>query len=509
LLLAIDNGTQSTRALAFDASGTLLAKHGVALDGYASPHPGWYEHDAHAFWRSVCEACQGLFGQHPGLRERIAAVAVTTQRATVVNVDANGEPLRPAITWLDRRKSPNIPKLSPLWRAAFAAARVTETITYLQREAEANWIRAEEPRTWERTHKFLLLSGYLNYRLTGDFVDSSAAQVGYIPFDYKRHCWAKDSDWKWQAVPMERSMLPELAAPSSILGEVSAAAAAQTGIAAGTPVVAAGTDKACEVLGAGCIDSSIAALSFGSAATINACSPKYVEPIPFIPPYPAAMPGAYNVEVQIFRGFWMVRWFMEQFGIADERDLDNLVASVQAGSMGLLIQPYWAPGLRSPGPHAKGAMIGFAEMHGKAQMYRALLEGLAFALREGKERIESRGRFRVKMLRVAGGGSQSDAAMQLTADVFGLAAQRPHTYETSGLGAAIDAAVALQMHPGFPEAVARMTRVERTFEPQTGTRYVYDALYERVYKKMYRRLEPLYAEISKIIGYPPPPDVSG
>jgi sugar (pentulose or hexulose) kinase len=131
---------------------------------------------------------------------------------------------------------------------------------------------------------------------------------------------------------------------------------------------------------------------------------------------------------------------------------------------------------------------------------------LAYALREGKERIARRGRFDITALRVAGGGSQSDAAMQLTADIFDLPAQRPHVYEASGLGAAIDAAAGLRLHGSFETAVSAMTRVSRTFEPQAKNTALYDALYERIYRRMYARLMPLYGEIAQITGYPPSPD---
>ena len=172
--------------------------------------------------------------------------------------------------------------------------------------------------------------------------------------------------------------------------------------------------------------------------------------------------------------------------------------------MGLTLQPYWSPGLRKPpGPEAKGAIIGFGDVHTRAHVYRAMLEGLAYALREGKERTERRSRVPITELRVSGGGSQSDAAMQLTADIFGLPPARPHLYETSGLGAAIDAAVGLGLHPDFDTAVREMTRVGDVFEPDPDARDIYDGLYHRVYKQMYRRLKPLYEEIQKITGYPP------
>jgi len=124
-----------------------------------------------------------------------------------------------------------------------------------------------------------------------------------------------------------------------------------------------------------------------------------------------------------------------------------------------MLQPYWTPGIKVPGPEAKGAMIGFGDVHTRAHMYRAILEGLAYALREGKERIEKRSGVAITELRISGGGSQSDAAMQLTADIFGLPTSRPHIYETSGLGAAIDAAVGLGLHPDFDTAIRAMTRI--------------------------------------------------
>lgn len=498
LLLAIDNGTQSVRALVFDAAGNLVAKTRVELDGYTSPQPGWHEHDANGFWNALCQACQALWTQRPDLRDRVCALAVTTQRATVVNVDANGEPLRPAITWLDQRKAVDLPAISPLWRAAFTAAGVAPTIRYFQREAEANWLRTEQPGIWNATHKYLLLSGFLLHKLCGRFVDSTGSQVAYIPFDYKGLRWANKSDWKWQALRIERDLLPELLPPATILGEVTASAAEQTGIPRGTRIVAAASDKACEVLGAGCVTSDMGCLSYGTTATINVTSSRYVEATPFIPPYPAALPDAYNIEVQIFRGYWMVSWFKEQFGVWG----DELIASVPPGSMGLMLQPYWSPGLKNPGPEAKGAIIGFGDVHTRSHVYRAILEGLAFALREGKERIEKRSRVPVSHLRVAGGGSQSDAAMQITADVFGLPASRPHVYETSGLGAAMNAAVGIGMHADFASAVRAMTRIDRTFEPIAENRRIYEALYTRVYRRMYSQLRPLYEAIREITGYP-------
>jgi sugar (pentulose or hexulose) kinase len=512
-LLSVDNGTQSVRALLFDLSGHLVAKTQVHLQAYYSEQPGWAEHDADGYWRAVGVACQRLWAKHPETRAHVKGVAVTTQRGTVINVDKEGKPLRPAITWLDQRRTDTVPPIGPLWKAAFKLAGVEGTINYFRREAEMNWIAAHQPGIWNVTHKVLLLSGYLNYKLCGRMADSTGSQVAYMPFDYKRHRWAGRSDWKWQALAVRPDMLPELVPPGTVMGAVTAQAEQATGIPCGTPLVAAAADKACEVIGAGCLAPHIGCLSYGTTATINTTNTKYIEVTPFIPPYPAAIPGAYSTEVQIFRGFWMVNWFKEQFGDREqavsmetgeppEALFDRLVNAVPPGSMGLMLQPYWSPGIKVPGPEAKGAMIGFGDVHTRAHMYRAILEGLAYALREGKERIEKRSGVRITELRIAGGGSQSDAAMQLSADIFGLPAARAHVYETSGLGAAIAVAAGLGLHADFATAIRAMTRPGRVFHPDPANSRIYEQLYQRVYLKMYKRLQPMYAEIADITGYP-------
>lgn len=512
-LLAIDVGTQSVRALLFDPEGTMVARARIPIEPYVARFPGWAENDPEMYWSAVGTACRALVAD-PAVRvDAIAGLALTTQRGTIVVVDADGRPLRPAIVWLDRRRTEGLPPIGGLHGLAFRLVGLADTVATFQAEAEANWLIAHEPAIWAQTARFLLLSGFLTHRLVGRFVDADAAQVGYIPFDYRRRRWARAGDWRWRAVPIDRDMLPGLISTGEPLGGLTPLAAEHLGLRPGLPVIAAGGDKACEALGAGCLAPNVAALSFGTTATIITTHQRYVEPEPLIPPFPAAVPGRYCLEIQVYRGFWLIEWFRREFGAAEEAAarergidpidvLDELLEETAPGAMGLLLQPTFSPGVRVPGPEAKGAAIGFGDVHTRAHLYRAVIEGLAFALREGLERTERRTKVPITALRVAGGGSSSHRVVQIAADVFGLPVGRPHTIETAALGAAIDAAVALGIHPTFDAAVAAMTRLVETLDPDPAAAQLYDALYRRVYRRMYERLRLLYEEIRAITGYP-------
>ena len=302
-LLAIDNGTQSVRALLFDPRGNLLAKERVPIEPYFSTAPGLAEQDPAVFWNALCAACKGLFKQKGVDSSSIAAVALTTQRSTVLNLDADGKPLRPAIVWLDQRRTEGLPPVGGLWGAAFKVAGASETVAYLQAEAEANWLSTHQPEMWKATRHYVFPSGYLVHLLTGRFVDSVGSTVGYVPFDYKTQRWAASSDWKWQAIPLDPALLVELVPQGQELGRITPRAAEETGIPIGLPLIAAAADKACEIIGAGALDPSIACLSYGTTATINTTHSKYIEVIPLIPPYPSAAPGLYSFEIMIYRGY--------------------------------------------------------------------------------------------------------------------------------------------------------------------------------------------------------------
>ena len=503
--LSIDNGTQSVRAIIFDGNGQLIAKSKIDIEPYFSDQKGWAEQHADYFWDSLCQACQELWLKLPISKESIVAVSVTTQRATVVPMGKDNQPLRPAISWLDQRQAETKPKLGKLESAVMSLIRAKPLVDLMHSQAEANWIEQHEPDIWQQVHKFLLLSGYHNYKLTGQYNDAIASTVGFVPFEYKTQQWADEKDWKWRAMPIRPEMLPKVSPAGSVLGEITAAAADATGIPKGLPLIASGSDKACEVLGTGCIDNETGSLSYGSLATLNITSDKYLEAIPFYPAYPGVIPNTFNVEMMVQRGYWMVSWFKKEFGLKEEQlaanqDLnpeklfDELLSKVPAGCEGLMLQPYWSPS-NGDGPETRGAIIGFNEDHTRAHLYRAMIEGLTYALREGKELLEKRTGKSISRLIVSGGGSQSDQVMQITADIFGMTVLRPHTFETSSLGAAIASAVGIGLYPDFETAVDKMTHSGESFEPSDANKDIYSNLYHKVYKKMYGQLKPSYEAI--------------
>lgn len=495
----------------FSLSGELLENAQIHYTPYYSPRPGWAEQDPEVYWKSLCSACARLKRRDAGLFERIAGVGVTTLRNSLINVDSQGRCLRPAIIWLDQRKADQTFSATGLGKLGMRLLRKDKLVAAIQAKGRCNWIRQHQPQIWKSTCKYLQVSGFLNHRLTGRFTDSVASQIGYIPFHYKKLRWAKTNELTARLFPVEPEKLPELVAPGQLLGEITSQASKQTGLPEGLPVVACGSDKGCETLGMGVVTPRTVSLSFGTTATIQTATRKYVEAVRLMPPYPALIPGCYNPEVEIFRGFWMISWFKNEFacqeireaqisGVAPEVLLNTHLNGTPAGAMGLLLQPFWGAGLNHP--EAKGAMIGFGDVHTKAHVYRAIIEGLGFALYEGLEKIQRATGIKAEKTAVSGGASQSDEICKIISDIFNLPMVKGRTHETSGLGAAIVTAVGLGFFPSFDEAMEQMVGIQQVFDPDAQNAAIYKRLYTRVYRKMYKALEPMYAQIKSITGYP-------
>ncbi|WP_448522693.1 FGGY-family carbohydrate kinase [Pseudothermotoga sp.] len=513
LVLSVDCGTQSLKALAFDEAGNLIDMCKVGYpQTYVSPRPGWAEQDLQVYESALSKACKTLFENGKVKPEEILAISVTSQRDTCLFLAKDGRALKRAILWLDQRMAHYDAKLPLHFRIGFKIVGMDRAAMISSKKCKANWVRQNEPEIWKETHKFLLLSGWFNYLLTGKFVDSIASQIGHIPFNYKKQTWADPGrDFHPYLFPIDREKLPELVPPGTVLGGLTGEASKLTGLKQGTPVVASGSDKGCETLGAGCIEESMACASLGTTTTLQITSEKYLEPIKFMPSYPAVIPGKFNPEVEIFRGFWMVTWFKEQFAaveaqIARERNvsteevLEELLLQTEPGSFGLVLQPYWGAGLKQP--EARGAIVGFGDVHNRAYLYRAIIEGLAYALRDAAEKIEKVSKTAIEKIVATGGGSRSNMVCQILSDVMNRKVLRTHVYEAAGLGSAIVSFCGLGFYKSFEEAVRNMVRYVHECDPNPERSSLYQKLYRSVYKRLYPRLRPLYRAMQRITNYP-------
>ncbi|MGC9772719.1 FGGY-family carbohydrate kinase [Fervidobacterium islandicum] len=507
-VLAIDCGTQSLRAIIFSDKGDVLAGEKVDFEPYYSRESGWAEQSPEVYWESLAKATNRLKEKSPKEFQSIEAVTLTTQRATIVVVDKNGTPLRDAFVWLDEREAFGKPKLYFHEQLAFWLIKKLPTARMAYRRSKANWIKQNEPEIWNKVHKYLLLSGYLTYKLVGEFVDSIASQVGYIPFDYKKKDWIKsDFHYKWRLFGIERDKLPRLVEPTVILGYITKSAAQFTGLKEGLPLISAGADKQCETLGVGCFSPNVGSISLGTTAKIQTTTPKYVEVIPFIPPYPSILSNAYNPEFGVSRGFWLVTWFKKEFAHSEVREaeelntfpekiLDRYLREIPDGSDGLIIQPTWTAGPERP--FSRGAIVGFSDRHTRLHVYKAIIEGIGYALLEGKMRIERKTGVKLERIGLSGGGSKSEEVCQITTNILGVPTYKVQTNETASLGAAIAGYVGIGRYKTFEEAVQNMVRIEKIFYPDTEKSRVYSEYFNKVYAKMWKRMEKLYYELGKI-----------
>lgn len=512
VVLIFDVGTQSTRAMLINNRGEILAKVKKKHDPpYVSPDTDLAEQDADFYYDKICEASRELKKEvtagNEALWDRIEAVSVTTIRSTAVSVDRDGKPLRPAFVWLDNRKASGKPAFSQISRLMLRAVGMEQTANMQYQKAQCNWMREYEPAVWEKTYKYLLLSGYLIFRLTGRMADCAASMVGRVPFDHRSRQWQKKGDLTRPVFPIEPEKLCEIVDSGDVIGPVMECASEQTGIAAGLPVIASGSDKACEILGLGCITKEKAALSFGTTATVSFTTDQYVEPERFIPPYASVIRGHFNPEIEIYRGYWLVSWFKKEFaskevetaeklGISAEELLNARLKEIPAGCEGLIFQPYFTPNTTMP--VAKGAVIGFSDVHTRIHIYRAIIEGINFALMDGMRFLEKQSGHRFTEVYAGGGGAQSDEICQITADMFGLPVKRTRDYEVSGIGCAIAAFVGLGEFGGYREAVEHMVFEKDCFEPDMEQNAVYKTLYEDIFKNIYGKLSPLYERLHEI-----------
>lgn len=508
LVLTFDVGTQSVRCLLVRPDGSFADICQVKYDEpYYSRAPGWAEQRPDFYYDRVCEVGKTICARNQDKLSSVIAVTLTTIRDTVLCLDAANQPLRDIILWLDKRQA-DFNNPFPLYKKwIFKIAGMEAATKILYQATASNWIQQNQPDIWEKTAKFVLLPTYLNYKLTGTLKDSEANMVGHIPFDYKNRVWKKNSSLTKCICDVPQEKLCTLVKSGEVIGKITTAFADETGVPAGLPLIATGSDKGCETLGLSVIRNNQAALSFGTTATIQMAVKKYFEPQKFMPAYPAVPNDMFNPEIEIYRGFWLLSWFVKEFGAAErieaeklacapEQLLDKYIEKIPPGCEGLLLQPYWTPGVINP--TSRGAVVGFADYHTHLHLYRAIIEGISFELYHSMRIMEKRSGLKIEEIYVGGGGARSDIVCQITADLFGLPVKRIQTHEACSIGASMVAFLSLGVFNSYEDAICQMVHDKDVFTPREKEHEIYLDLYNGAYRKIFHHLEPIYRRIIKI-----------
>ena len=509
LVLTFDIGTQSARCLLVRPNGSFADYTQKKYEQpYYSKQPGWAEQKADFYYEIMASLSKELLARNESDVPNIIAVTITCIRDTVLCLDRNNEPLRDIILWLDKRRAHYRKAFPFLKNAVFHLVGMGETVKNIYRVTAANWLMQNEPDVWAKTDKYVLLPTYLNFKLTGSLTDSTANMIGHIPFNYKKRQWQGPHELSRCVSDVPPEKLCELVPSGSVIGTITTQANEQTGIPAGLPLIATGSDKGCETLGLSVIHPNQAAISFGTTATLQMAVRDYFEPQKFMPAYPAVPNDMYNPEFEVYRGFWLLSWFIEQFGAADKAEaekrgisaeqlLDERMQEIEPGCGGLLLQPFWTAGITNP--NAKGTIIGFADYHTRYHLYRAIIEGICMELYQGLQTMQKRSGKTVTELFVGGGGAKSSIVCQIAADLFGLPVKRIQTHEASAVGSSMVAFLAMGTFQDYDDAIAHMVQEKDVFCPNEENHLLYMEYYNKAYAKLSGKLKFIDKNIVNIL----------
>jgi xylulokinase len=489
-LLSVDVGTTSVKVALFDERGCLVVSSLVEYQ-LLTPQPEWVELQAQVYWNSTVAGIKEVLVRSGVRAGEIRAVGVTSQGETIIPVDLDGRPLRRAIVWLDNRASAEAERVASAFDldSFYTVTGLPEVIPTWP-ACKLLWLREHEPEVFGHTHKVLMVEDYISYRLTDRFVTEPAVctSTGYLDIR-QGEWWLPMLDY----VGMGVESFPELVSTGEAIGTLSDEAAQETGLAADTLVVTGGMDQIAGAVGAGNVVPGLIAEVTGTALVLLSTveEPVY-DPKKRLPLYRHALPGKYLLEPYCQTAGMAFRWYRDQFGSG--KSYDDLVAlAIEAppGCDGLVMLPHLT-GATSPrfNHSARGVFYGISLHHTQAHFVRAVLESVAFMLRENVELLHDMG-VEAQSLISLGGGARSDQWLQIKADVMGIPVVPAACEETTALGVAILAAVALGIYPDIPVACRNMVRTRETIEPDPGVAAVYEAAYKR-YLELYDALEDLF-----------------
>jgi xylulokinase len=488
-VLGIDVSTTATKAVLVDEAG---AVRGVGTAEYptSTPRPGWSEQDPALWWQAAIGAI-GAVLERTGIRgAEVEAIGLTGQMHGSVVLDAAHDVLRPAILWNDQRTAAEC----DLIRVAVGPERLIEitgndALTGFT-APKLVWIRDHEPEVWSRIAHVLLPKDYVRLRLTGDLAVDKADGAGTLLFDIAARDWSADM---LGALHIDPAWMPPTFEGPQLTGTVSEAAAAATGLRPGTPVAAGGGDQAANAVGVGAVDPGLVALSLGTSGVVFAATDRpLIEPRGRVHAFCHAVPERWHLMSVMLSAAGSLRWFRD--AIAPGEAFADLVASaaeVPAGSEGLWFLPYLT-GERSPHPDplARGAFIGLTVAHDRRHLARAVLEGVAYGLRDGLDLMTAAGVPRPSQVRATGGGIASPVWRQVLADVIGVEIATVSTTEGAAFGAALLAMVGAGLRSSVAEAAAALVNASPAAEP--GPDAAAYAERHATYRELYPALAPIF-----------------
>lgn len=490
-LLGIDIGTSRAKGVLIDPEGQI---RGVAAQDYPinQPQPGWAEQDPEAWWQAACQVTQGALAQAGASGEEVLAIGLSGQMHGTVLIDPAGQPVRPAIIWADQRSQAEVEyirqQVGLVRMGRLTANRPATGFT----AGSLLWLLKHEPAALAASEKVILPKDYVRLRLTGRVAGEVSDASATLLFDVARRRWSPElvSEWK-----LPHWLLPDLLESTEVAGEVLPAAAEALGVRAGAPVVAGAADQACQALGSGLLDPGLASCTIGTGGQFLTplATPGY-DPQLRLHTFCHALPLRwYSMGATLAAGL-SLRWFREQFCAPDVsfEQLAAEAARVPAGAEGLLFLPYLV-GERTPhfDPQARGALVGLTLRHGRPHVARAIMEGVAFALRDSLQIMRELGPGPAQIV-TAGGGGSSRPWQEILASVFNLPVMSASGPERTATGAAILAGLGAGVYASPAEARARTIRYEPAIEPVPAAAARYQELYA-AYRELYPALRHSFA----------------
>jgi D-xylulose kinase len=492
LVLAIDVGTTGVRSIVFDTNGKRITSSYEEFKSYF-PQPSWVEQDANSWWNSVENTIHQCLKHPDVIPSDVLSLSITNQRETIVPVDDNGNPLRNAIVWQDRRTISECEWIRETIGVDTIYSTTGLTIDPYFSASKILWIKHNETKIFDKAHKFLLVHDFIIQKLTGQFVTDYSNASRTMLFDINNQRWSKIIPEK-MGIPLEK--LPEVMQSGSSVGEISSNVSHKLGLDSGTLVITGGGDQQCAALGIGVTKSGSIKSTTGTGTFILAYSNEVrLDSEKRLLCSCHVIPESYVVEASIFTTGSALRWFRDNLGYKERVQAEELgvdpyevltegASEVSPGADGIIHIPHFV-GAGAPywNPHARGIFAGLALGHSRRHLIRAILEGVAYEIRTNLDVLKQLS-ISSSEVRVTGGAARSKLWMQIQSDVLNLPIILTEIEEATALGAAILACKGAGVFPSVSKAAEEMVTPVEKLEPSQDNREVYDGGYER-YKSLY------------------------